>query len=379
MRRKLEISREAFLDPSKLVDSRMLINANSGGGKSYLLRVLAEQAAGQIQTIILDHEGEFSTLREKFDFILAGPGGEIPVEVKSSSLLARKLLELQASAVVDMSSLKLPERRRFVRLFVESLMSAPKNLWHPLLMIIDEAHIYCPERSAGEAESTQAIIDLMSMGRKRSFCGVLATQRLSKLHKDAEAEANNVMIGRTWLDIDQKRAAGLLGFGKEKNQELRDMPQGCFFCFGPALSLTGVNLIRVNESQTTHPKPGHRHNFTPPRPSDAVKRIVKDLADLPQQADAEIRDLNDAKKKIAELEASLRKAPAPAAPPVDLKEIRKESFDKGYVAGKAYVTNEIRKKVDEVRKSNTKLQEIISDASKQVAHNGAVLDRKSVV
>jgi DNA helicase HerA-like ATPase len=47
------------------------------------------------------------------------------------------------------------------------------------------------------------VIALMSQGRKRGYCGILATQRLSKLHKDAAAECNNVLIGRTWLDVDQ--------------------------------------------------------------------------------------------------------------------------------------------------------------------------------
>lgn len=335
---KMQISNNLSIDPLRLVDSRVLITGNSGAGKSYFIRIIAEQAAGMVQTIILDHEGEFSTLREKFDFLLVGPGGEISAEVRSSSLLARKLLELQASAVVDMSAIKLPERRKFVRLFIESLMAAPKNLWHPLFLILDEAHIYCPERSSGDAESSSAVIDLMSMGRKRSFCGILATQRLSKLHKDAEAEANNVFIGRTWLDIDQKRACSLLGFGKEYHHTLRDMPAGKFFAFGPALSVQGVNEIQVSRCITTHPKPGHRHNFTPPKPSDAVRRLVKDLADLPQQADTEIRDLADAKKKIANLEMELRKSKVPvsAAPPVskvDTKKEREDAFQQGVLKG----------------------------------------------
>jgi DNA helicase HerA-like ATPase len=45
----------------------------------------------------------------------------------------------------------------------------------------------------------------MSQGRKRGYARILAPQRLSKLHKDAAAEANNVIIGRTWLDVDQAR------------------------------------------------------------------------------------------------------------------------------------------------------------------------------
>lgn len=306
---KLHIASGISLDLLRLVDSRMLINANSGGGKSWLLRLIAEQASGHAQTIILDPEGEFATLREKFDFLLVGQSGEIPAEPRAAALLARRLLELQASAVIDLYDLRLPERRRFVRLFLESLMHLPKTAWHPLLVMLDEAHLFCPERSAGEAESTAAVIDLMSQGRKRSYCGILATQRLSKLHKDAEAETNNVFVGRTWLDVDQKRAGALLGFDAAKRIELRDLEHE-FFAFGPALSEGGVVRLKPNQVQTTHPKAGHRHKLTPPKPSEAVKRIVADLADLPQQAEAEVRDLADAKKKIAELERRAKARPA---------------------------------------------------------------------
>src|SRR5687768_8577533 len=91
------------LDIVKLVDSRALIQANSGGGKSWLLRGLAENSSGRIQTIIIDSEGEFATLREKFDFALIGNSGEMPVDLRSAALLARKLIELNISAIVNLS------------------------------------------------------------------------------------------------------------------------------------------------------------------------------------------------------------------------------------------------------------------------------------
>lgn len=307
---KLAINDKVSLDLLRLVDSRLLIQANSGGGKSWLLRLIAEQAAGHVQVLILDPEGEFATLRERFDFLLVGSGGEIPCDPRSAALLARRLIELQASAVIDLYDLKLADRRRFVRLFLESLMHLPKELWHPVLIMLDEAHLFCPERSAGEAESASAVIDLMSQGRKRSYCGILATQRLSKLHKDAEAETNNVCIGRTWLDIDQKRAGALLGMNQAQAQGLRDLEAGEFFAFGPALSWNGVAQFRAAAVQTTHPKAGQRHKLSAPKPSEAVRRITADLKDLPQLAEAEIRDLGDARKKIAELERLLRDRPA---------------------------------------------------------------------
>ena len=81
----------------------------------------------------------------------------------------------------------------------------------------------------------------MTRGRKRGFCGILATQRISKLHKDAAAEANNKMIGRSALDVDMKRSADELGFsGRDDQHRLRTLKPGEFFCFGPALSDTVI-------------------------------------------------------------------------------------------------------------------------------------------
>jgi len=38
----------------KLVETRLLIQANSGGGKSYAIRKILEQTNGHIQQIVLD-------------------------------------------------------------------------------------------------------------------------------------------------------------------------------------------------------------------------------------------------------------------------------------------------------------------------------------
>src|SRR5262245_32048841 len=79
--------RSLTLDADRLIDTRALLQANSGGGKSWLLRLIAEQTGPSLQTIILDPEGEFVTLREKVDCVLVGRDGEIPADTRSAALL----------------------------------------------------------------------------------------------------------------------------------------------------------------------------------------------------------------------------------------------------------------------------------------------------
>ena len=305
------------IDLLRMIDTRVLVQANSGGGKSWLLRLVAERTGHHVQTIILDPEGEFATLREKLDIALVGREGEIPADPRAAGLLARKLMELKISAVVDLYDLKLPERRAFVRLFIESLLSIPKSLYHPALIALDEAHKFAPERGSGESESTGAVIDLASQGRKRGLCAILLTQRLSKLHKDAAAELNNVFVGRCWQDIDRDRAGDLLGMTKSDRLVLRDLEPGEFFAFGPALLKSGVTRFRSDAVETTHPRPGQRHRLEVPRASEAIREIVQQIGDLPAQVIEETRTLEAAQRRIVELEQALRARPVQIQPKVE--------------------------------------------------------------
>ena len=310
-----ELGAGATVNLDKLVDTRLLVQANSGGGKSWALRRILERTHGQVQQLVIDPEGEFSTLRERFDYVLAArEHGDTIADPRSARLLAERLLELGVSAILDIYELKAHERIRFVRGFLEALVDAPKKLWHPALVLVDEAHVYCPQ--AGEAESAGAVIDLATRGRKRGFCAVLATQRLSKLHKDAAAECNNKLIGRTGLDVDMKRAADELGLtSKEEIHRLRTLEPGEFFAFGPALA-AGVQRIHVGKVDTTHPKAGARIAFNPPPPTAKVKALLPQLADLPAEAAERQKSLQELGQENAHLkrQLTLAKRGAPVVP-----------------------------------------------------------------
>jgi hypothetical protein len=306
---------DAAIDIDRLLVSRLLVQANSGGGKSYALRRLLEQTFGLCQHIVIDPEGEFHTLREKYDYILAGKGGEAAATVETAPLLARRLLELGVSAIIDISELGV-DRPAFVTRFIEALMSAPRELWRPLLIVVDEAHRYCPQgvtprqpsqRDEDEpltpADSAAAVISLMDAGRKRGFCGVLATQRISKLSKDATAECNNKMIGRC-VEIDAKRAGDELGLtGKQAILQLRKLKAGQFFIFGPALS-DEVRVIQVGSVETTHPEAG-KAAPPPTPPRDKVRQVLGRLKDLPAEAAEGDRVVEKLRARIDELEAKL--------------------------------------------------------------------------
>ena len=301
----LQSNNPITIDVQRVIEGRLLFQANSGGGKSYALRKFCEITHGKVQQIILDVEGEFASLREKFDYILVGKDGDIPINIRASELLARRLLELNTSAIIDLYELKHHERKRFVKLFLDSLVNSPKELWHPCLVIIDECHIFAPEKSSGEAESLDSVKDLATRGRKRGFALVAATQRLSKLSKDVVAELNTKLIGRSSLDVDMKRAAFELGFtDKTDILSLRSMNKGEFYAFGSALT-TEVTKIKIDKVITTHPEAGRTYKITRSAPAQKVKRVLEKLKDLPVEAEEELKSKDDLRRKIIELNREL--------------------------------------------------------------------------
>lgn len=312
------------IDLKTLLRTRLLIQANSGGGKSWLLRLIAERAFGKVQTIIIDPEGEFATLREKYDYVLVGKGGETPADVRSAALVAHKLLELNASAVCDLYEMKAFDRHRWVKTFLDAMIDAPKKLWHPVLIIVDEAHVFCPESKAGESEATEAMIGLATRGRKRGFCPIFATQRLGKLRKDAAAELTNVLIGQTFIDIDRERAAEVLGIPKSEKidffNKMKVVEPGNFWALGRAISRERI-LVRVDSVDTTHPDLDSRQqDFEPPPPPAKIKLLLPKLADLPRAAEEKARTEKEYRAEIAQLKRELSVAHKFASSRVETKE-----------------------------------------------------------
>lgn len=306
------------VDLDRLIRSRVLIQANSGGGKSWAIRQLLEETHGRVQHLVLDPEGEFATLRERYDYVLAaGKGGDVQAHPRTAALLCRRLVELGASAVLDIYDLGLVDRREFVRRFLTELMSLPRSLWRPILVVVDEAHQFCPEKGHGESPAAEAVINLCSQGRKRGFAAVLATQRISKLAKDAAAELNNKLIGRTSLDVDVKRAGDELGLDKDGRAGLKLLGQGEFFAFGPAIS-SEVLKVRTGAVRTSHPEAGALSAAPPPAPTK-VQAMLQQLADLPKEAEARERSVEALERELRSARAELvhaRKAlpPPPPAP-----------------------------------------------------------------
>lgn len=307
------------IDINELINSRMVVQGSSGSGKSGVVRVLCERISKHIPFLLFDPEGEYATLREVVDLVLVGPRGDMPTDLRSVELLVRKLIEMQVSAVIDLSELKIGAKREYMARAATTIVDLPQNLWLPGAIIIDEVQIFCPERAGGQKDvvSTLPVIDLISRGRKRGKAIIPVTQRFSKVHNDALAELKNVFIGSCWLDADQERAGKYLGLRGDDRRALREMPPRTFYCFGPALSIKGVSQVHIDTAESTFPKAGQIATIKLPKASDAIGHIIEQLDDLPAEAEQEKKDIASLRTENADLKRQLAERPSVPEPVIE--------------------------------------------------------------
>src|ERR1700712_2274768 len=234
----------ATLDLEELLATRLLVQGNSGSGKSHLLRRLLEQSAPWVQQTIIDPEGDFVALADRFGHLLINAEDHTERGLQVAGERARIH---RVSTVLNLEGLGAQNQMRGAAAFLGGVFEVARDHWYPMLVVVDEAQLFAPA-VAGEVSdaagklSLGAMTNLMCRGRKRGLAGVIATQRLAKLAKNVAAEASNFLMGRTFLDIDMARAADLLGMERRQAEGFRDLPRGQFIALGPALSRRPLRL-----------------------------------------------------------------------------------------------------------------------------------------
>jgi uncharacterized protein len=269
----------ATLDLEELLATRLLVQGNSGSGKSHLLRRLLEQSAPWVQQTIIDPEGDFVALADRFGHLVINAEDHTERDLRVAGERARIH---RASAVLNLEDLDAENQMRRAAAFLGGLFEAARDHWYPILVVVDEAQLFAPAVAGDVSDEARklslgAMTNLMCRGRKRGLAGVIATQRLAKLAKNVAAEASNFLMGRTFLDIDMARAADLLGMERRQADAFRDLERGQFMALGPALSRRPLEL-RIGPTDT------QPRNATPrlmPLPSATLEDVRATILAVP--------------------------------------------------------------------------------------------------
>src|ERR1700684_2496919 len=98
-----------MVDVEELLATRLLVQGNSGSGKSHLLRRLLEQSAPWVQQAVIDPEGDFVTLAERFGHVVVDAAAHSTGEIQH---IASRVRQHRVSVILNLEGVDVEPQLR---------------------------------------------------------------------------------------------------------------------------------------------------------------------------------------------------------------------------------------------------------------------------
>lgn len=235
-------------DAQDLVTGRTCVIAQSGAGKSYLIAVMCEKllAAG-VGFCLVDTEGEYASLKDKFDLLLIGPGSSADENIHEIDFpsLSERLIAGNIPAILDVSE---SEERHLVAGMAAGFFEAASRLRVPYLLILEEADKFVPQGR----DSVREIEEISKRGRKRGLGLLVATQRPAIISKNVLSQCGTQFIGKLTTENDLA-AVNLFFDSRSEAEELCEFEPGFFFVIHKGRKTRFRSVARETSHQSVTP------------------------------------------------------------------------------------------------------------------------------
>jgi hypothetical protein len=199
----LQISTQLRL-PIDAVTQTLAAIGRKGSGKTYLATMICEQmldAGAQVAAV--DPVGNWFGLRVGADgkskgkeiFVIGGEHGDVPLTPEVGAKIARLVVEKRISVVLDVSSFRQGERKRFAADFAEELFHLKKSQRTPLHVFLEEAQLFAPQRPGpDDARMLGAFEHIVRLGRNYGIGCTLVTQRPQSVNKEVLSQVECLCV-----------------------------------------------------------------------------------------------------------------------------------------------------------------------------------------
>jgi hypothetical protein len=284
----------------ELLTGRGFVTGKSGSGKSNTASVVIEKLLDRgFPVLIVDIDGEYYGLKEKYEILHVGDDDECDIQVSAehAEKIADMALRNNVPIILDVSSfLDESEAADLLTEVAKQLFAKEKKLKKPFLLVVEEVHEWIPE-GGGLGECGRMLIKVGKRGRKHGLGIVGISQRPADVKKDFITQCDWLCWHRlTWRN-DTKVVKRVLG--GEYADAVEDLGDGeAFLATDWAESVQRVQFQR-KRTFDAGATPG-LEDFERPD----LKSVSEDLVGELQSITEDERERED---RIAELEDELRR------------------------------------------------------------------------
>jgi hypothetical protein len=232
-------------DPNAVATGRTCVLGASGSGKSYAVAVICEELCKcSVPFAVIDTEGEYSGLKEKYQAIWLGEDEKCDIRWEEVDVrdVARQAPEI-APLIVDVSEAERPREK--VSELLQGLYEEVSSRRVPYLVILEEADRFIPQ----QGERLTIFDEIARRGRKRGMGLMVCSQRPSLIDKNVLSQCGNQLIGRLIIQNDLKSVSQFFS-GRGLPKQLTRLAPGEFYAMG-GLSPEPV-LVTIRRRETRH-------------------------------------------------------------------------------------------------------------------------------
>ncbi|MDG6908128.1 MAG: ATP-binding protein [Nitrososphaerota archaeon] len=310
------------VEADSIMTSRTCVIGSSGSGKSYSVGVICEELCkAKVPFVIIDVEGEYSGLKEKYETIWVGDDSDCDLKwsQKVDLKLLAKLAPESPPIILDLSEASRPREK--VNEFLIALYYEVSKRRTPYMVVIEEADRFSPQ-SGGDR--LPIIDEIARRGRKRGLGLMLCTQRPSLVDKNILSQCSNQIIGKLVIKNDLNSVAQFFS-GRDPPNVLTNLKPGEFFALGGLVK--EPTKVKFRERETKHGGMTPKLGTATVRPS--VERMLASIQSTKPVTENEIREEIPVALPKPEIVRELPPAPkiVPTAYELDRSEIRAEIED----------------------------------------------------
>ncbi|HOD73043.1 MAG TPA: DUF87 domain-containing protein [Candidatus Bipolaricaulis anaerobius] len=296
----LNLGPELTVPLEEVVGQCVAILGIRGSGKSNTAGVIFEELLeAHYPLSLIDIDGEYFGLKEKYEVLVVGGGDHADVELSMATVgeVANLSLHEGVPVILDVSDMLGGEREAVVFDYLTRLWSLAGRLRTPYLIGIEECHEFIPQGVRTRLKDVIARIALR--GRKRGLGAVVISQRSAKVEKDVLTQAGMLFLHRVVHEADMRVYGELLPWRKPEAKEIVS-----HLGIGECIFLSGTVARKVKVRLRTTFHGGYTPSFCPvesPKLRQVRGRLLEALA----------RAQDAASRPPAEAPAPLALPPAP--------------------------------------------------------------------
>jgi DNA helicase HerA-like ATPase len=204
--------------------------------------------------------------------------------------LPKELVQEKKISVIDLKDGRPEIQQIVVMKVIEELFKARKHgTIPPFILVLEEAHNFCPERGFGEVASSKIVRSVASEGRKFGFGLCVVTQRPARIDKSVLSQCNTQLILKVTNPNDLKAITDSVeGVTQGIKEEIKDLSVGSAIVVGATENPLMVD-IRIRRTQhggedlvieETEKEEGKTLAFQPRFTKSDIGKVYKGISDV---------------------------------------------------------------------------------------------------